>query len=156
MPQNIRDLLNGPAGYGVAGLILLIAVLYALFGSGPEEPKREFTLGAFYLDTTTGKLFVAPPDSYPPVKAPSGGVTGVKAIFYSCGACDDAKQRFLGYVTRYTDEAKAKLTAPGELSFDVRDRIMVEGIQKSADGKEWVLAVGPEGRAFEAKAIERC
>jgi hypothetical protein len=156
MSQNLRELLNGPAGYAVAGAVLLLAVIYTLFASGPEEPQREFTLGAFYLDTATGKLFVAPPDSYPPVKAPTGGVTGVKAIFYSCGTCDDPKQRFLGYVTRYTDEAKAKLTAGTNLNFDERDKLMVEGLEKSAEGKEWVLAVSKEGRAFEAKAIERC
>ena len=90
---------NRGLGVGVAILLLIggaIVIGYQMRALGPPPST---TPQAFYTNDDGKTLFVAPSDSLPPFD--HGGKPAVRAYVYKCSG-----QQFVGYLERYTDEAK--------------------------------------------------
>ena len=107
--SKMRELLNNNSMVMVGATVLLLCVagwlLYKqIRGSGGG------TVGAtdvYYYDLDTGSLFTNKNDLYPPIDNPAGAKgKGVLAIVYGCGNCEEAN-RYIGYLQKYTDKAKA-------------------------------------------------
>lgn len=105
-------------------------------------PKRSGNV--YYLDLNTGRLFadkaslIAPIAS--PSDSPSGKVTsGVKAYVFSCGDCNDEKQRFVAWVERHIPAAK-ELREKGDganVGVDGLIDSLSAPIEISTDNKHW-------------------
>ncbi|MHB1158057.1 MAG: hypothetical protein ACYC26_14620 [Phycisphaerales bacterium] len=95
---------------------------------------------AWYYDTKTGEYFKSAADQFPPITSAKGN-PAVRAHFFSCGSCDQAKERFVGFYDKYTADAKAKLEAarnakdPQELAN--MEMYYETGVLYSIDGQKW-------------------
>lgn len=113
---------------------------------GPGKPK------AYYYDTKTKKVFTAAADQFPPITSPEGN-EAVRVHFFSFGSCDKKDERFIGYMEKYTDEAKKKLEAakkagdpkPGSQEEMALMEMYELGLRYSIDGKTWH---SPESESF--------
>ncbi len=107
-------------------------------------------------------MFTAPSDQIPPIDTASGAGQGVRAYVFACHDCNDANDRFVGWLEMYTPEAKAILAAPAEEDPDKaaqREMQMFEVWEKgqlirAADGDQWVGANTQEAVTITS-AIER-
>lgn len=148
MPD-LRSKLQGPLGYAVIGAILLIALVVVLL-QGERTPNRDITLGAFYLDTKTGEVFTDKIGTLPPIKAPSGEATGVRALVFACGQCDPLENRFVGYLSRFTDEAKAVMESDTATPLEARDAKFGGRRIKRVGDADWKVWQSEEGAAIIA------
>ncbi len=91
----------------VAGLaaVLVVAALGWLVAQlgGSETPDNAGR--AWYLDMKTGELFRASATRVPPIQSPDGN-DAVRAVVFSCGKCDEKKERFIGYYEKLPKELK--------------------------------------------------
>ncbi len=152
--MGIREKLTGPVGYVLVAVMLIAAITIAM--TGGENSQRRMTVGVWFLDIKTDKLYVVDENTPPPTKAPSGGNDGVKAYVYSCGACDDEATHFVGYIEKYTDDAIAAIN-DASLSFEDRDLKRNAGrVVSKREDVQWVQRKSNEGQALITEAMSRC
>lgn len=76
------------------------------------RPKKinKGPLQRYYLDVSTGELFVADAGLRPPIQRylPDSPPTGVIAHVFACGSCDDESARFIGYIETFKPDAAAR------------------------------------------------
>jgi len=135
---------NPLAAAGITGgLIILAIVIVVWMNSGETGPQD-------YFSVDDGANFV--PDSamnVPPFSI--GGKTANKAYVYTC---DGGKTKFVGYLERFTPDAKAKIEAVRKNpDTPVTDDPQINGAQVKLpktgnDDKNWVKKNSPEGRAI--------
>jgi len=106
--MNLREWLNNNSAVTTTGalVLLLAALMIVLWSSGVFGGSGGGGKLAYYYDLKTKKLFTAEAGQIPPMKAPSGANNGVVAHVFSCSDCSDASSRFIGWLERYTDQAK--------------------------------------------------
>jgi hypothetical protein len=102
--RGLRHLIN--ASPWVVGIASAAAILMAVWmlrdtvrEAVPAVPK------GYYYDLQTDKLFVDRAEKVAPIQSPmgegkleSGMPAGARAYVFSCGSCDDASERFVGYL----------------------------------------------------------
>jgi len=92
-----------------ASVVMLLLALWIIW------PKSKPLAGSgkrWFYNLTTGKLEAIDTRQFPPVLLPSGDV-GVVAWVFANGSCENAADRFIGYLERYNHEP-APLQAPDE------------------------------------------
>lgn len=126
--MGLRELLRDKpaAGAGIAVALILLAVGLVITRLRPSQAPSPFGQ-IWYFDVPSGDVF-AGPNAIPPVNAPSGPESGVRAFIYACGACDPATWT-IAYLETHTPEAKRIMTAPAEgpEQMAARTRAMTEG-----------------------------
>ena len=100
--------------------VLALAVCGVLIVRSVAPPPPTQIRHAWFYDLETGKLFVGSIDSIPPIpsptghKGPNGDDLGVRAIVFSCGACDDESKRYVAYLETVSPDAKDAILAQVE------------------------------------------
>ena len=136
----------------IAVVVLLAAVWFiarqmGLGGSGGKAPV------AFWYDLKTGKLFGGP-NTTDPVQAPSGG-EAVRAHVFACNDCADANDRFIGYLEKFTDEARQVLVE--QKGAPMARAMAMEYVKvRRADDTEWVNGGDPEGIEIMTEYLSKC
>jgi len=159
--MGIRDAMqkNPAVAAVVAVLILVIVIGYVARSSkGPRNPD---TIGAYFYDLSTGRLFTAPPDSIAPITAPDGGEgQGVRAYVYSCGLCSESELMIL-YIGKLTEKAAAAVRQAEDFAGPEGDMIRRQGeyvAKPPAPGAEpqWVLEASPDGQTLVNAFAKAC
>ena len=137
----------------VAVIILIVAIIMIAKsmspgGGGVEQGETR----AFWYDTGTNKLYGAPPD-VPPLPAPSGS-EGVSAFVFAQGSCDNASDRFIGYLEKFPNR-DAIMAAQGAFE---RMPLMEEALIRGEDDEDWVLKHSPAGADIMAasQGLNQC
>jgi hypothetical protein len=133
---------------GIAGYIMMST---SGGGGGKQIEQR------YFYDLSTGEL-TAMGNEPAPVTAASGS-QAVWAHVFSCGSCEDESQRFVAYLQKLTDEAKAEFAKP--LTQQDSDVIMAGGrvaLPPKEPGGEirWVPADGMEGMRIGEAPLSLC
>lgn len=162
--MSIRETLSNNPAMGVVVTVVLIGVAVALvLARGSTGPQQYAENGTYYMDMTSGDLFVAGADATPPVAAPSGG-DGVRAHVYSCSSCSESNREVL-YIEKLTDKARtltasddaedAKPLTPMQMA-QVQTGILVATPATGGTEPNWVSASSEEGMALIDKAQKHC
>ena len=113
---------------------------------------------AWFYDLNTGDLFLAPADSEDPIRTTSGDFeghpAGVRAMVFSCGSCNKADERFVGWLempdpglsARQIDVAES---LPGE---DAPSGLLI----RSEKGDQWYPFESVEAAAIMQAAQSVC
>lgn len=172
--MNIREMMNNnPAVVTIGAVVVLVLCLGAIMCQlrGPSRPSGPIDL--YFFDTNAGTLFTASSDQYPPIPAPSDtgtGTSGVRAHVFGCGGCpgdldgmtpgevEDAGA-FIGYLERYTEEAKAALEQ--SRGSDHIDSAMMYEMNLDTEVREvgsdqWVSGMDARGTDVYDRVRERC
>lgn len=167
MLQNLRSWLNNrrPLVAGVCAVLAVLAVVLIVsgfFGSGGGDSRRKPIVKVYYYNLNDGKLFEADRESISPMAAPGQGASdepaGVRAYVYSCTNCADASTHFVGWLERYTPEARQTLLAIMNKAPTPQQIAAVEQghqIRAEADG-EWIRANHPDAAMIKRTVDERC
>lgn len=138
------------------------AFVWVVHGSSHIEPQYYY--GYFY-DLDRGELFVDVRTKASPIEAPSGDESGVLAAVFSCGACEDKSTHFVGWIERYSPEARDILLAERTGTLDMADPDAALRIAKGhqialppKEGQEpvWLAANSPDAARILPKALQRC
>lgn len=145
----------------VIAVVLLATAGWLAFGR--DRVPADIRLDYFY-DLDTGELFTAPRDQLAPFPAPGGG-TAVKATVFSCESCDNRDTHFIGWLERYSDEAKTLMRTERQSETDDVDpkfnEAMAEGHQiafiDDAGGElTWQSSSDPQVVAQMRHVLTRC
>lgn len=142
--------MNPKVGAAIAAVVLILAVVIAMRGGNAEV--RDLNHGYFY-DLQTNDVYLYTGDNVAPVTAPSGGV-GVRAWVYTCDNCDDEAAQFVGYIQKYTDDAKAAMDAGDTPEGDVESKILLR--LPEGDEESWVPRNSEDGRRIRESVDSRC
>jgi len=148
---------------GIAGAVTVIATFYVVMsiGGGADIGQVKKT---FYFDTVTQQIFLADASRFAPITSPKGN-PAVRAHMFSCGGCASANERFVGYLSKYTDparqaleaaqaEAKAPLT-PAQFESVLQQ--FEQGLLYSIDGDQWFDPASETfDEALSKKLFEQC
>ena len=129
----------------IAVIILIVAII--MIAKSMSRGSGVVVTGdtrATWYDTGTNKLFGAPAAT-PPIKAPSGS-DGVQAHMFANGSCDNAGDRFIGYLEMYPNK-DAIDQAQGAFE---RAPLMDEAMVRAEDDEEWVNRNSAEGAQLMA------
>ena len=105
--MGVRQWFNENRGLttGAAGIVVLAAVGFVVMQVLAARPKIQSGLPDAYFTVDDGKtFFVANSASVPPFD--HKGQKAVRAYVFQCG-----DERFVGYVERFNDEARAAMTS---------------------------------------------
>lgn len=157
-------------------LLLLVSALSMSFYFSNYSGSKP-SADVWYYDTATGATFRASGLQTPPIVGPSGKRdnegegTGVRAYLMTCGSCENEKERFVGYIERYTAEAKrvreaaeAKFHKPiDHLPPAARAELGIKPgagsgrrIAKPEKHPEWLTAESEDGAALIDSFMNRC
>jgi len=140
----------------IAVIVLIVAVVLIVRGMSGPSSTGPAGQGTWY-DTGSNTLYGGQKGVMPPAPAPSGS-EGVMATVFAKGSCANKSDRFIGYLSKYTDEGK-KLMAAAQAENPI-DTAKIQGIMgehrlvKREGDAEWVAQGSDEGQAIveEAKA----
>ena len=135
--MSVREWLNNnpQVSMGVAVAVVIVA-LVALAWQFRDVGQRSAP-DAYFWDIQAGEAFVRSGDELAPIEAPSGG-EGARAQLYTCGEC--APDEWFGYLEKYTDDAKQRYEASGELPS------AEEHFIRALDGDRWMPYYSQEGQ----------
>ena len=143
---------KNPAVAVIAVIILIVAVVLIVRGMTSKEVGAGGD--AAWYDTGTGELYAGPVGVLPPAPAPSGK-EGVSASVFARGSCDNEADRFIAYLSKYTEEGKPLLKAAQAatpLDIGTLQRVAAEHrLIKREKDTEWVVAGTEEGQAIIAE-----
>lgn len=119
----------------------------------------------FYYDLATGELFGGDPTANPPIDAPSGPGSGVRAMVYGCGGCSAAKRQTV-YLMTYSQEArdamasaedqlKEGIAVSPELASAIARGQQVASVPETGE-VQWVSSTSPEGMALMNTSKDLC
>ena len=148
---------NPMIGVGVAVVILVVAGVIVMRSTGIGDSPNILKQRYFY-DMTSGDVIVM--DNVPaPVTADSGS-TAVWAAVYTCGSCDNESERFVGYLQKYTDQAKSEVAKPlSQQDYDtVNEGTVVAMVpEKAGDELAWFQVETREGMQITQASVQaRC
>jgi hypothetical protein len=148
---SLREKLNERPSIVTGATLAIIVIAMALIvwqvirGNNPPPGKSYFTTddGVTFFELTN--------DHVPPFK--HSGKTAVRAYVFSC---DGGKTKFVGFLERYTAEAKktieAALAHPNDDTIDGQTAIQtgaqVKLPRSGNDDSKWILRDTPEGQAL--------
>jgi len=173
--MNIRETMNNnPAIVTIGAVVVLVLCLLAITCQlGGPGGGQGGTVDLYFLDENSGVLFSADSNQQPPIAAPSdtgGGASGVRAHVFGCGDCPgnlsgmtaeevQAKGAFIGYLEKYTPEAKAAM----ERAMNAEEpdiEIMYEMDQgrliRLSDSDQWIDANSEQGVDVYSTIREKC
>jgi len=162
--MNIREYMNNnPAVVTIGAVVILVIclglIIKTLFkGSG----GRTGPVDVYYYDLNTGELFTAGSDKFPPIQSPTDEgdkLSGVRAMVFSCGDCDKKSTHFVGYLERYTPEAKAAMERAASSDEPMMEDVyeMEQGREvKLPDAAEWIDGNSEAGMAVYEAIRQRC
>jgi hypothetical protein len=168
--MGLRDKMKDPkVGGPVAGVIVLVAVAYAIFGGGADPTGRPDMTTVWYYDLNTEKLYPVKwgevgHTHIPPQPAPSGPLkedvgplkkgddAGVRAMNIACGSCEN--EQFIGRLETYTQEVGKMFYQDG--TFPAPELIQANFYFRSHEDKTWVLANSEEAQIIDAAFTKRC
>jgi len=169
MPSIRKALDEHPTIVTIVAVLVLFGALAAIIVNlrGPSSGQRITEL--WYYDLNTGALFEAEAQATPPIAAPSDdpGIapangSGVRAHVFSCGSCDDADERFIAYLERYTPEAreqivrmKANPDSPEMMEMYPPDAMESQLIAEP-DTLEWVPMMSEAGTRIQQRIMDQC
>lgn len=148
--MKIREWMNNnPAIMTIGAVVLLIICLGVIVNQLRGPGTRARTIDVYYYDLNTGELFVTESDQIPPIDTDSGAEAGVLAYVYSCTDCSDESSRKIGFLQKYSKEAKQMLVdAGGEPPDDPRFYEVVEmngQLVKRVEDQAWVPINSEQG-----------
>ena len=140
----------------IAVIILIVAAVMIIKGM---TGKTSGPMGdASWYDTGTGELYAGPEGELPPMAAPSGS-EGVLAAVFARGSCESKADRFIGYLSKFTEEGKPLLrAAQAELPLEPRKMSAITAehrLVKREKDTEWVATGTEEGQAIIAETHEK-
>ncbi len=105
----LREQMKGRIGVVVA-VVCFAAAAFVVWNSLNKASHKDYGQQVWVYNLDTGELLMMPTaTTHAPVQLDNG--TGYTTYVFSCTTCDDESARQVGYLTRYTDEAKAALEA---------------------------------------------
>lgn len=139
------------------------ALVYYMFRPAPVPMTY-----AYYYDLGTEQIFVDTREHVPPFPAPSGktGPKGeplaVQAHVFSCTNCDNPSERFLGYLSQYTPNAKRDIEqmiadpehAPKYSMED--DPRNIGRVYRAPEGGDWFFANSDGADEIMSAGRKRC
>jgi hypothetical protein len=155
--MSLRDLLQKPAvGGGAAAALIVGAVVYTVFFSGPDYTGPKVETAYHYYDLKSKQFFEGPMDKFSPIAAPSGG-EGVRAYVFSCSDCADTASRFTAYLFKNSEAAKKLLEDSADMTGGANYKAWYDGqLVSKPEGGEWVNIHSPEGVAIAGTAKAKC
>ncbi|MCC7145888.1 MAG: hypothetical protein IT443_05535 [Phycisphaeraceae bacterium] len=152
----------------VVVVVLLVAALgIAMMNMRQGGGKKT----AYFYDLNKKELFVDSVDKRPPFEvgsgaAPDGGPAGVAAAVFACGdGCADESKRFVGYVTKYTDQAVKWLEEADAMGTDPSTqgkrselwmKAEISQVYMLPDGTKWLSMQDPSYEKAMAGYRARC
>jgi len=105
--------------------------------------------GRYFMDLSTGKLFVGPLAGLPPIAAPDGGPDkGVLAHVYACGKCAEGQLK-ISHIETLSEEARNAIAnkdadpmAAGRLT--IEGRLIAHQPANPGEEPAWINAASPE------------
>jgi len=165
----LRDLLNAnPTIMTALAVLLTLAALAYVVSRRHTSSLR--IVHAYFYDLNDDKPFIGPSNALAPIRAPSDEraeappdtLSGVRAHVFSCTGCDDDETHFIGWLEKYTPEARQLLLNPPDDSDDAISakgpaELAAEGRQvRAVEGGPWVPAASAEGIEIQRQARARC
>lgn len=124
--------------------VVAVAVLgFAIYSSLKSAGVVTSVPNIYYYDLQTGQTTIG-----------AMGTGDIIAHVYACKSCADASDRFVAYVEKTSDEAKAE-----ELKEEPDFDIVTDGqlIARVGDGElQWVPLNSPQGGEITGAAYEKC
>ncbi len=166
--MSLRGVINNHPQF-VAVIVAIVMVFsvgsMVMRGRSPDVEQHRY---AYYMMPQTGQVIVDSSLQLPPLA--SGAV---RAVVFSCGDCSDKSTHFVGWIEKYTDEAKQvmermrnepppPLGGPPEAGVQMDDMMAVEDghlIAAKPDGlaePQWVKMDSPTGSALKRATQQRC
>jgi hypothetical protein len=166
--MSIRSVINNHPQFSavVVAVVMVFSVgSMVMRGRGRDEERHQY---AYYMMPQTGQVLVDVSGQLPPLE--SGAV---RAVVFSCGDCSDKSTHFVGWIEKYTDEAKAIMerlraappmpaATPYGADQDMDDMMAVEEghfIATAPDGlaePQWVVMGTPPASALMRATQQRC
>jgi len=140
----------------IAVIVLIVAVVLIIKGMTGSDvgPGGDST----WYDTGSGKLYSGPKGVLPPAPAPSGS-DGVSAAVFARGSCDNKADRFIAYLTKYTEEGKTQLkAAQAETPVKIEKMKAITSehrLIKREKDTQWVAVGTEEGEAIMAETRQK-
>jgi len=140
----------------VAVIIIVVAIILMFRSAGSGGPGEGIPDTNWY-DTGTSELYGRKEDGkLPPVPAASGK-EGVRAHVFSCTNCSDKSSRFIGYLEKFTDEAKATIAQTYEnQDMGARNAAINSALIRGEKDTDWVAKNSPEGEGILAGPAAEC
>jgi len=162
--MNIREYMNNnPAVITIGAVVVLVIclgfIIRTIMGGSSSAGG---VVDVYFYDMNTGELFNAASNEFPPIQSPTDEgdqLSGVKAHVYSCGDCGDKSSRFIGYLERYTPEAKAKMEAARDSEQPIMEEVyeMNQGREiKRPDDAQWINDNSEEAMMLRDELRKRC
>ncbi len=135
-----------------ATLTATLVVLSVTLWPAPAAPKS-----AWYMDLSTGDLFVADYGLMAPIAAPSGKLTdqgqtmGVRAHVFSRGSCWWPWSRYVGYLETTAPQAKAAAKSPFFATVSAESQLRVSSPDHPGD---WVDMNSPAGNTIMGAGMQ--
>ena len=131
----------------IAVIVLIVAVVLILKGTtGSDAPRAGDSV---WYDTGTGELYGGPKGVLAPAPAPSGK-EGVTASIFSKGSCENKADRFIGYLSKYTEEGKTLMKeGRAEVPMNIaklQEAAKEQRLIRREKDTEWVIAGSEEGQ----------
>lgn len=137
-------------GIAIAAAILVIALFFLTRGG--NVPVRNMHHGYFY-DLQTSEVYHYTGSNVAPVTAPSGGV-GVRAWVFSCESCENTESHFVGYLQKYTEQAKTVLDAGRQPEGDIEAMMLLR--LPEGDESSWVTRNSAQGQQIRDAVVTHC
>ncbi len=162
--MNIREFMNNnPAVVTIGAVVILVICLGAiLFQLRPNTGARG-PVDVFYFDLNTNQLFSASAASqFPPIQSPTdtgSALSGVRAMVFSCTDCKKKDTHFIGYLERYTLEAKQKLEEQANMQEPMYEDMYGLDNQrevKRVEDTTWTNAQSPEAEQMMSGMFSQC
>lgn len=116
--MRLRDSMNNNSALVtvLAIVILIVSLGFIIYQARPNRYAPR-VVDVYYYDLGSGQIFLGKSDKVSPIDAPSGPGSsgepnGVRAYVFSCTNCDDESSRFIGWLEKYTPEAKQAMLNP--------------------------------------------
>lgn len=162
-PETKRKGLKISLAFIFAGIGVLVYLTMA-----PHPPPVESQGTRFWYYNTGDRSFVQQTDLLPPVA--KSGNSLYRAYVFGCGNCEDPSKTFVGWLEKFTNEAKEKLkadhgiimyTGPKGLESIThddlkeilpKDSVLIRSLAKD----EWIDAFSQEASELSRQALSRC
>lgn len=143
--MGIRETLNqNPIVVGAGVVVILVIAALIIFSSGSDRPAE---VDAYYTTDDGATWFAYEAEEMPPVNY--NGKQAVRAYLFRCA---DGKE-FVGYLERYSDEAKATLDGARKMGQQgqrpdlqkVQSAAMTGRMVKRPSDKQWATGADMRG-----------
>ena len=166
---------NNPAVTIVVAIFIITIGGFRIYRSvQPAVAEATAWNKVWCYDLSAGKIFVgteknAPPFAIEGAKAlPDGSPAGVRAEVYSCGSCEDEKERFAAWLWKFTPDVQkaVQLVIDGKPGGFVEDSPYDQGVARGDPNAtliaspdrtgDWVAEPSTRGTQIKAKLKDAC